>query len=144
MTFYKFNYNNSFYYIFIHNNHKLNCILIIGKNQEGNDYIISNAPLILKTHFNIISNNESLIWLHGYGPSPHFIIYVANDIMVNSNEIEIFIKNTCPEKSNKNMPLTCALLSNIIKTSTKGLVDVIKEEKLNKLLNLKYKSNYNE
>jgi hypothetical protein len=134
------------YHIYVHENYGNNCILISGRTQEGNDYIISNLPTILMNNFQIqiqgqgqgqgqgqIFNN--VIWLHGHGPSPHFILYrSSSDIVLNPNVLEMFIKSKCPIKSNRDMPLTCSLLSNIVKTNVKGLVEVPNPNKLNKLL----------
>lgn len=124
-------YDVKLYNIYKHTEYN-NCYIIIGKTQDGNDYIISEATNILEKCFNISSTNDELIWLHGDGPSPHFILYKEDNIL-ESIEIDIFVKSKCPKKSNKNKKLSCSLLSNVVKTDIKGLVQV-KNNSLAKLL----------
>jgi hypothetical protein len=125
--------NDKYYNIFINNK----ILIIQGKTKEGNDYIIDNTPIIIKRLLNLdldVDKSE-LIWLHGNGPSPHFILYKmvyvnnSNDIL----QITHFIKSKMPKKSNKSLPLECSFLSNVKKTNIIGMV-TIKNEKLSKLL----------
>ena len=124
--------------MYIHELYGNDCILISGRTQEGNDFIISNFPTIMINLFQIEikeTDLNNIIWLHGHGPSPHFILYRSSkDIHLDPNSIEMFIKGKCPPKSDKNLPLTCSLLSNVIKTDIKGLVHIPNECKLSKLL----------
>lgn len=112
----------------------INNLLIMGKSQLGNDYIIDHAPNIISQLLNIENNNiiNQLIWLHGHGPSPHFIFYKNNN-NIDNLQLEIYIKSKCPKKSELNKPLSCCMLKNVKKTDTLGLVS-IKNEKLSELL----------
>jgi hypothetical protein len=113
----------------------VNCILIVGKNQIGNDYIIDNASLIIKDIYNVEITNNNLIWLHAIGPSPHFILYKNPDYIININSLQNFIISLCPKKSiiEHSYELHSCILSNVKKTNTIGLVN-IKHIKLTKLL----------
>jgi len=111
-----------------------NNILIMGKTQLGNDYIIDNAHLIINDIIKCDENiQDQLIWLHGYGPSPHFIFYKNKNISIDKLQLEMFIKSNCSKKSELQKPLSCCMLRNVKKTSTLGLVH-IKHEKLSDLL----------
>lgn len=133
--------NSKNYHVYQHEQYGNDCILIFGRTQEGNDYILSNLSIIMMDLFQIEINETNLnniIWLHGHGPSPHFLLYRSSkEIKLDANSIEIFIKGKCPIKSDKNLPLTCTLLSNVIKTDIKGLVNVKQVYKLSKLLSSK-------
>ncbi len=141
--------SNKDYHVYTDN--ELSDILIIGKNQLGNDFIIDNAPNIIN---NLINNDihtegiyarasscqnskllqkRDLIWMHGNGPSPHFIFYSKNLENIDLVKLENFIKSKCPEKSDKSSSLDCCLLSNVIKTDIPGKV-VIKSQKLSKVI----------
>lgn len=113
----------------------VNCILIIGKNQEGNDYIIDNASSIIKDIYNIETTNNNLIWIHANGPSPHFILYKNPNYIINIISLQNFIISLCPKKSiiGYSNELHSCMLSNVKKTAIVGLVN-IKNIKLNKLL----------
>ena len=113
----------------------VDCILIIGKNQIGNDYIIDNASLIIKDIYDIETTNNDLIWLHAIGPSPHFILYKNPNYIININNLQNFIISLCPKKSiiEYSNELHSCLLSKVKKTDIIGLVN-IKNVKLNKLL----------
>ena len=124
-------YDVKLYHIYKHTNYE-NCYIIMGKTQDGNDYIISNTVNILKQYFDIDTSVNELIWLHAHGPSPHFIVYKENNI--DSISIELFVKSKCPKKSNKDKSLSCSILSDVVKTDTKGLVH-IKHKQLSKILN---------
>ena len=128
--------DSNIYRVYIHEQYNTKCILLIGRTREGNDYVISNFQNIMLDLFKIkITENNNVIWLHGHGPSPHFILYIYNNLIkLDANSIEMFIKNKCPIKSDKNMPLTCSLLSTIIKTDVKGLVHIPHACKLSELL----------
>jgi hypothetical protein len=121
--------NNKLYSVYVDD---LNNYIIKGRSAIGNDYIISNADNILFTDYDIKTYNEDLIWLHGDGPSPHFILYKSIN-SINCSDIDKFIKSECPNKSNKNKKLSCCLLSDIKKTKTIGMV-TIKNTELSKLL----------
>lgn len=109
----------------IYTNDDNNDILIIGRNQSGNDYIIDNAPQIVSNLLNTEVTANDLIWLHGAGPSPHFIFYSKTYDCVNTLELENFVKSKCPAKSDKSLSLHCCLLSDVKKTEVKGMVQII-------------------
>ena len=136
MTFVQFKSDSKEYRIFVHEIYRNDCIIIMGRNPDANDYIISNVKSILKKIFSIDSKSlhNELIWMHAFGPSPHFILYrKSKNIELNPLELEIFVKSKCPEKSEKEQPLTCSLLKDVTKTDIKGLVTV-KHQKLSNLL----------
>jgi hypothetical protein len=115
-------------------------LIIQGKSQDGNNYIIDYSPNIIKQLLNLNTNidKSELIWLHGNGPSPHFILYKKNNLnnLIDYNDIlkiDNFVKGKLPSKSNKSLPLECSLLSNVKKTNVIGMV-TIKKEKLTNLL----------
>ena len=126
-------YDNKQYYIYkyIDIEQKISYI-IKGRTQDGNDYILRNSKDILRKYLNVDVQCD-LIWLHGDGPSPHFILYKDNDMKIESKKLELFIKSLLPDKSNKKEPLSCSLLSDVKLTDVKGLV-IVKSKKLNKLL----------
>lgn len=127
-------YDNKLYTISQHSKLQFNCIIISGKNVKGNDYIISNTTIILKTYFNIITDESKLLWLHASGPSPHFILYKNPKVHLKINELETYVKSMCPKKSFVNgMELHSCLLSNVKKTDIIGCVNIV-NVKLNKLL----------
>ncbi len=123
--------SNKDYHVYIDS--ELSDILIIGKNQLGNDFIIDNAPNIINNLINNDIQKKDLIWMHGSGPSPHFIFYSKNLENIDLVKLENFIKSKCPEKSDKSSSLDCCLLSNVIKTDIPGKV-VIKSQKLSKVI----------
>lgn len=127
-------YDNKLYTISQHSKLQFNCIVISGKNQKGNDYIVSNATLILKTYFDIDTDTNNLIWIHASGPSPHFILYKNPKVHLKINELETFVKSMCRKKSFiDGMELHSCLLHNVVKTDIMGCVNVI-NVKLSKLL----------
>jgi hypothetical protein len=103
------------------------CQLIIGCNQEGNEFITSHAARIMDT------SPDELIWIHPKGPGPH-IIY-----------------NQCPKKTCKNTPqtitdfifnytkkkskgsLVCCKLSQITRTNVLGCVKMGVQKQLDEL-----------
>jgi hypothetical protein len=112
-----------------------NNLLIQGKTQIGNDHIINNAHIILGELLNINNNDlkKKLIWLHGHGPSPHFILYKCDNSTIDNLELEIFIKSKCSKKSELNKALSCCMLDKVKKTDIPGLV-YIENKKLTDLL----------
>ena len=108
-------------------------ILIVGKTQLGNDHIIDNASNIISNVLNKDVKTNELIWLHGHGPSPHFIFYKNESNNIDNLKLEVFIKSKCSKKSELNKALSCCILNNVKKTNTLGLVH-IKHEKLSDLL----------
>lgn len=114
--------------------------LIKGNSQEGNHAILLSAGDILSRELDISIARDELIWMHGDGPSPHFILYHYNDSLrrnlISPLQIELFVKSLCPSKSNKNRPLHSSLLSRVqlsMHPGVKGQVQV-KSVKLSKLL----------
>jgi len=127
-------YETELYHIYKYVDVELNTSYIVkGRSQDGNDYILKNVKKILKDNMDIEVDSNKLIWMHGDGPSPHFILYKDDNMKINSIELERFIRSNLPKKSNKGKQLTCSLLSDVRLTDTKGLVNV-KSKKLNKLL----------
>ena len=112
-------------------------LIIQGKTKDGNNFIIDNSPNIIKQSLNLDNDVDKteLIWLHGNGPSQHFILYKLADSFNDSDILKIdnFVKSKLPDKSNKTLPLDCSLLSNVKKTNILGMV-IIKNDKLSNLL----------
>jgi len=132
MTFEKIQSKSKIYNTYILDNN--DAILFIGKTQEGNDYLISNVVRILAESFNTETTEEQLIWMHGHGAGPHFILYKNDEIKLDAQRIEHFIKSLCPIKSMVDMPFICGLLSDVKKTNIKGMVILVKKYKLTNLL----------
>ena len=134
-------YDNKMYHIYKYTDTESNISYIIkGRTQDGNDFILRNFKEIFKKYLNLdldvnmdVGIVRDLIWLHGDGPSPHFILYRDDNIKLDSRKLELFIKSMLPEKSNKNEQLSCSFLSDVKMTNVKGLV-IVKSKKLNKLL----------
>jgi len=134
MIFVPFQNDSKYYNVFVHEQYGNECVIIMGKNDIGNDYIISHAKQILTKLFGIEKINEHLIWIHGYGPSAHSILYKKSKAQkLLSLDLELFIKSKLSDKSEKDKPLTCSLLKDVKKTETLGLVNVV-HQKLSKLL----------
>ena len=123
--------SNKDYHVYTDN--EFNNILIIGRNQLGNDFIIDNSPNIINNLINNDVSSKDLIWIHGNGPSPHFIFYSKTLKYIDTVKLENFIKSKCPDKSGKSSSLDCCLLSNVIKTDIPGKV-IIKSQKLSKVI----------
>jgi hypothetical protein len=126
-------YDVKLFKIYKHSKEANKCYLIKGCCQDGNDHILKNIKTIFKKYLNIDVDVETLIWMHGDGPSPHFILYKEDDVKINSIELEKFIKSILPSKSNKNKELSSANLSDVILTDISGLVKV-RSKPLKKLL----------
>ena len=124
-------YNTKLFHIFKHSTS--NSYIIKGRTCDGNDYIIDNADLILNNTFDIETSKDQLIWLHGNGPSPHFILYKDDTSYPTVDEINLFVKKNCPKKSNKGEKLSTCYLKDVTKTKTPGLVTIISKP-LKKLL----------
>jgi len=157
----KNNLTNKSYHILTHKNYTTDCILFIGKNQQGGDILITNFAKIINnllqtinTPINtssntsttsltntsttpkevFIENNHNILWLHGHNKSPHFILYrKSKEIIIDPLELELFIKTKLPEKSEKNKPLSCCYLFEVVKTEVLGMVTV-PHRKLSNLL----------
>ena len=114
-----------------------NNLLIMGKTQLGNDHIIDQASTIISELINGNSDDikKQLIWLHGNGPSPHFILYTDknNDNKIDNLQLECFVKSKCSKKSELDKQLSCCMLKDVKKTDIPGLV-YVKHEKLSDLL----------
>jgi len=117
----------------VYTDNEFNDILIIGRNQLGNDFIIDNAPNIINNLINNDVLSKDLIWIHCNGPSPHFIFYSKTLKNIDIVKLENFIKSKCPNKSDKSSSLDCCLLSNVIKTDIPSKV-IIKSQKLSKII----------
>ena len=121
MTFVQSKSDSKDYHIFVHETYGNDCVLIMGRNQNGNDYIISNVKTILKNLFGIETIHDDLIWMHGFGPSAHVILYrKSKTINLTPLELEMFVKSKFSAKSEKGQPLTCSLLKDVTKTDIKG------------------------
>jgi len=107
--------------------------IIKGNTQDGNDHILRNALIILDKYVGVKVETDKLIWLHGDGPSPHFILYKDENLKLDSMMVTKFVKSLLPKKSNIDKELICSRLSDVKLTEIKGMVNVI-EKKLKKLL----------
>lgn len=120
------------YKVFI--NSTIDCAFIIGRTQEGNDNILHHATAIFESTLKDIKiDHDKLIWIHGNGPSPHFIFWIDPVCQINVGEIEAITKSMMPKKSLLDAPLMSCFLKDVKLTNTKGLVTV-NGIKLNKLL----------
>jgi len=126
-------YDTKLYHIYRLTNDPDKCFLIKGCCQDGNAYILENIITIFKDDLKMDVRIETLIWIHGDGPSPHFILYKEDGLNIKCDELERFIKSLLSKKSNKDKKLSSCMLSDVVLTDVKGLVE-IKSKKLKKLL----------
>jgi hypothetical protein len=126
------------YRLYFHAEYGTDCLLIMGRSAQGNDFILSNYSKIFQDVTKSSPLIENIIWLHGHGPSPHFILYykpeIASDVKSNTTFINNFIKSKCPNKSDKSMELICCKIADVVKTDIPGMVNISHSNTLTKLL----------